>query len=265
MSNLLVYLAGPITGLTWGESTDWREYVKNYISTLSPLRGKQRLREIAGNIPIMDSYEDHPLTTAKGINTRDYNDVKRADAIFVNFLGAKKVSIGTVMEILDEVVEEEWKYWEKYWINQIRSWGFSLVNHTCGGEGSTSGNITSFKKGQKPWNYGTAKIKVKNGFNPVCLVTAFKKGAIPWNKNKTGYYTSKKGTSVPHNVKIKISNTLKGRDSLKKKIVKQYDMNMNLIREFSSILEAKQITSIKGVGNVVTGRAKTAGGFIWQS
>jgi nucleoside 2-deoxyribosyltransferase len=101
--NFLVYLAGPIAGCTYGECTDWREGVRRAapasIHTLSPMRGKQRLKEIEAGSTIKGVYEQNPLTSAKGINTRDFNDVRRADAVFVNFLGAKKVSIGTVMEI----------------------------------------------------------------------------------------------------------------------------------------------------------------------
>lgn len=99
----LVYLAGPITGLSFGDCTDWREYVHNEVSskilTMSPMRGKQFLSERAKAGLISGSYEDSPLASYKGINTRDYFDVQRTDAIFVNFLGAKTVSIGTVMEI----------------------------------------------------------------------------------------------------------------------------------------------------------------------
>ena len=101
--NFLVYLAGPITGVSYGECTEWREKVKEMvddsISTLSPMRGKQFIKERSNGMGIEMAYEDSPLASNKGINTRDYNDVRRADAIFVNFLGAEKVSIGTVMEI----------------------------------------------------------------------------------------------------------------------------------------------------------------------
>lgn len=40
-------------------------------------------------------------------------------------------------------------------------------------------------------------------------------------------------------------------------------MDMNLIREFDSIKQAKEVTGIH-MQNCLTGRAKTAGGFIWQ-
>lgn len=99
----LVYLAGPITGLSYDGCTEWRTWVKENIDeeilTLSPMRGKQYIKERSENGVVDMSYEDTHLSSAKGINTRDYNDVRRADAIFVNFLGAKIVSIGTVMEI----------------------------------------------------------------------------------------------------------------------------------------------------------------------
>lgn len=100
---MMVYLAGPITGVSYKACTEWREIVKDMldedIKTLSPMRGKQHIEQRSKNGLVAMSYEDFPLSSVKGINTRDYNDVKRADAVFVNFLGAEKVSIGTVMEI----------------------------------------------------------------------------------------------------------------------------------------------------------------------
>lgn len=102
--NLLVYTAGPITGCDHEGATGWRELVRNELSrsgidTISPMRGKPNIG--VGNIytaAITREFTD-PLRTSAGINTRDFNDVKRADLIFVNLLGARKVSIGTVMEI----------------------------------------------------------------------------------------------------------------------------------------------------------------------
>lgn len=98
-----VYLAGPIKGFTFDGCTEWRKIVRDSvpscIKTYSPLRGKQRVAEIQSGELIKDCYETNPLTSAKGINTRDYFDVQSSDAIFVYLKGAEKVSIGTVMEI----------------------------------------------------------------------------------------------------------------------------------------------------------------------
>lgn len=104
MSNY-VYLAGPITGLTFSQATDWRIETMNkmphWIHTLSPLRAKEYLKSECLKVEplIKKQYEDSTMSSAKGINTRDYNDVKRSAAILVNFLDTNKVSIGTVMEI----------------------------------------------------------------------------------------------------------------------------------------------------------------------
>ena len=96
-----VYLAGPITGLSFEGCTDWREYaIKELgsvgITGLSPMRSKDYLQRerIVG-----DCYDDKVLSCARGIITRDRWDTTRCDIILVNLLGAEQVSIGTVIEM----------------------------------------------------------------------------------------------------------------------------------------------------------------------
>lgn len=95
-----VYLAGPITGTSYDECTDWRERVKLWLApsivAYSPLRSKQYLLKETN---VKDSYDEFVLSTQRGIYTRDLYDCRTRDLLFVNFLGAQKVSIGTVMEI----------------------------------------------------------------------------------------------------------------------------------------------------------------------
>jgi len=99
MRDFLVYLAGPISGLTYNDGQSWREYVSGLfpeeIHGMSPLRVKAQLARVG---IITDSYEDHPLTAQAGITQRDRNDCMRADAVLFNMLGAKTVSIGTCIE-----------------------------------------------------------------------------------------------------------------------------------------------------------------------
>ena len=97
----IVYLAGPITGLSYGGCTDWRESVKEEladvgITAMSPMRGKTYL---LNETNIGDSYEETLLSSQRAIVARDYFDVQRADILLVNLAGAQRVSIGTVMEI----------------------------------------------------------------------------------------------------------------------------------------------------------------------
>jgi nucleoside 2-deoxyribosyltransferase len=96
----IAYLAGPITGTSYGESTDWRETAREKLGPailgMSPLRAKDYLKH---ETSIGDSYEDSVLSCSRGIMTRDFNDCQRADILIVNLLDSQRVSIGTVMEI----------------------------------------------------------------------------------------------------------------------------------------------------------------------
>lgn len=95
-----LYLAGPITDVSYGDSTDWQKYVAKKlppkIKAVSPMRGKTYLSH---EKQIKTTYENIPLSSAKGVACRDRFDTRRCDAILVNLLGAKKVSIGSVIEI----------------------------------------------------------------------------------------------------------------------------------------------------------------------
>ena len=101
------YLAGPIAGLTFSQSENWRDYVKTQmppeIVCYSPLRGKDFLRQY-GPIGMggrgSDTYEHiTALSSARGILARDHFDCHRVDVIMCNLLGANSISIGTCMEI----------------------------------------------------------------------------------------------------------------------------------------------------------------------
>ncbi len=105
MKKFQVYLAGPITGLTYDGAEDWRalakaELAKYDIHGLSPLRAKDYLRGITALTADCAGYgEMNCLSSPRGIMTRDRYDATRCDALLVNLLGAERVSIGTVMEL----------------------------------------------------------------------------------------------------------------------------------------------------------------------
>jgi nucleoside 2-deoxyribosyltransferase len=103
-----VYLAGPITGLTYDEGQDWREYAKAWLDAegidgYSPLRAKTHLRAIG----VLDSAGKpdsaylgmNALSEPQGITARDRFDCTGRDLVLVNFLGAKTASIGTCIEL----------------------------------------------------------------------------------------------------------------------------------------------------------------------
>lgn len=103
-----VYLAGPMSGLSIAEMNTWRQATTDYllgfhpdVTILSPLRGKEPyIRAAAEESGILDQHTlPNPFSTGKAVMGRDHHDVLMAQVILVNLLGAKKVSIGTSVEI----------------------------------------------------------------------------------------------------------------------------------------------------------------------
>jgi hypothetical protein len=94
-----VYLAGPISGLTFNQAQAWRDEfaqkVDPRVLAYSPLRGKDYLT-IRG--PLEGSYEEFPLSSEQGLTTRDRYDCMGADLVVFYLLGAQRISIGTMVE-----------------------------------------------------------------------------------------------------------------------------------------------------------------------
>jgi nucleoside 2-deoxyribosyltransferase len=95
-----VYLAGPISGLTFAGAQEWREEFARRldprITAYSPLRGKDYLTNMG---PLEGSYKDFPLSTDQGLTTRDRYDCMGADLVVFYLLGAQRISIGTMVEM----------------------------------------------------------------------------------------------------------------------------------------------------------------------
>ena len=96
-----VYLCGPIIGLTFDDCARYYQNVAAllppWVVPISPMRGKPYLKNHG---TILDAYPEYgPLGTQKGIVGRDFFDVRRADIVLANFLGATRPSIGSMFEI----------------------------------------------------------------------------------------------------------------------------------------------------------------------
>ena len=86
----LVYLSGPMGGCTFETMTEWRAYVEERLN--SPT--------LKCTLPTRSFKKNHiPKETDKWVNRRDYYDCTRANCVFVNLLGMKHLSIGTIMEV----------------------------------------------------------------------------------------------------------------------------------------------------------------------
>ena len=102
----LVYLSGPITGLTFQGATDWRQHAIESLALegikgISPMRAKDYLASL--NAPISGHGREYAklgvLSTPSAVLARDRFDTTRADVMLMNLLGSERVSIGTMVEI----------------------------------------------------------------------------------------------------------------------------------------------------------------------
>lgn len=140
----------------------------------------------------------------------------------------KREGLKPIIYVIDIVPINEWIFWETYWISQIRSWGYSLINYTNGGDGCTFGNQTSFKKGHTLW------------------------------LGKTHSEETKK--------LIGDNNAFKGKASINRKRVEQKDLDGNLIKIWDFIHEAADATKSEATKIVACckGRRKTHNGYKWN-
>lgn len=98
-------------------------------------------------------------------------------------------------------------------------------------------------KGNKHKNFGKKRTKIQK--KEMSLIRIGKKHSEEWKQS--------------------IKNNRKKCIEVKSRPVQQINKNNNqIIQKYKSITEARKLTGIKGIKNVVTNLAKTAGGFIWE-
>ena len=101
MGKVVVYLGGPIRGLSYDEASNWRNQAIERLSEvgiecLSPMRGKELIKEES---KITDSYENLKGCSSKDIFNRDKFDVSRSDILLFNFTNRKVSIIGSLFEL----------------------------------------------------------------------------------------------------------------------------------------------------------------------
>ena len=84
----------------------------------------------------------------KNIDRRYYKHIteKRNNTYKEQWIGGlKKKGLLPTIEILDEVEEDEWMFWEIWWISLFKSWNLKLTNISIGGEGAPLSDETKEK------------------------------------------------------------------------------------------------------------------------
>jgi hypothetical protein len=179
----------------------------------------------------------------------------------------KKIKI----EEIDIVLLKEWKFWETYWIEQFKTWGFILLNKNEGGGGpishsqETKDKMSKIKKGL-PSNSKGSKWSEESINNLKNHPTRNK----TISKNSKGLSKSHKGKKFTEEHKQKIKTTrgfLKGRkNTWQSKAILQYDLEGNFIKEWSSQTEATVFLNKNGngIGACCREKQKSSYGYIWR-
>lgn len=123
-----------------------------------------------------------------------------------------KADLLPIMEILDEVPDSEWQFWEQYWIWLCMSWGFNLKNSTYGGDGGdvnftaeTIKKLREINLGEKNPMYG--KKHKQESIDKIIAANLGKKRSMTGCEN---IRKGKLGHSVSEETRDKISESLKG-------------------------------------------------------
>lgn len=151
-------------------------------------------------------------------------------------ISLKNKGLRPIIEILDEVKDSEWMFWEQYWISQMFTWGYNLTNMTKGGEGCLGGTGCL---GYKHTKEAKQNISLKN------------------SSPKSQVWMDKVSTAMKKTVA---------------KPILQFDKENNFIKEWISFydaadninLEGSRKSTIKNIHACCNNKRKSAYNFIWK-
>lgn len=197
---------------------------------------------------------------------------------------------------IDQVPEDEWEFWEQYWISQFKCWGFNLLNATDGGEGANNYKHTDEskqkmrisklgtklpeeqkrkisesvkKKAQENPLYNRGEGNSKISLNKEELHQKYIVENLSLNKCASYFGVAKKtifSNITEYGFKKDKSKWINQVISNPEKTILQFDKDGNFIKEWIGL---KSITKEIGINssniaNCCRGIAKSAGGFIWK-
>jgi hypothetical protein len=96
----IVYLGGPITGLSYSDADDWRGHATDELAPdilcANPLRNAKHLK---GSEEIPVAFKGVRFLSDRCITMQDYFDICRSQLVLMNFLGAPRLSGGSAWEM----------------------------------------------------------------------------------------------------------------------------------------------------------------------
>lgn len=190
-------------------------------------------------------------------------------------LHVHKITYGedTKLEIIEEVDDLGWVFWEKFYISLFRSFGFILLNKNDGGGGCPRGSL---QKSQKlimaksipiiQYNlegvfvrehYSANQVAISMGLTNGTLITQCLKGRIPTAYGSVWKYKTE-------NYPRKINPPIYFENNLVPII--QYNLEGKLVKKWGSILEASKSLNYhsQSICNNLKNRSKSAYKSIWK-
>lgn len=199
-----------------------------------------------------------------------------------------------IMEVLDEVIEENWEFWEQYWIEQFRQWGFNLTNISIGGTNNNYKRSIETKQKMRVSKLGTKlsedqkdrisqsvrqKYKDNPGYNRsgnnikkiidrdfIYSLYITDNLSIPTISKKTGLSQRKIYDTLKEYDIEKPKEIWQGQCASKsRKVVIQYDLKGKLVKEWNCLSDiAKELGFKSNIANCCRGIGVSAGGYIWR-
>jgi len=182
--------------------------------------------------------------TSQSLNARLNNHKRR--------LG-KEIQI----ELIEEVENENWRFWEKYWINQFKVWGFNLINKNEGGGGVNKGTPKHTFESRKKISNSRIGIKYsEESKQKISRALLGKKQSIETCELKRIKRLGFKHSEISkHNIKKNLS-----------KPILQYSKKGELIQSWPSTKLASESLRIysSDICKCLKNKGKSAGGYIWK-
>ena len=249
-----------------------------YIYGLFALKTPYDIRYIGYSIDCENRYKEH-------IRDTERENVKTYKKNWIKSVLKEGDSIGII--IIDSLPGLcEIKELEKFYIHNYLESGFKLTNGTLGGDGGVfteevRKKLSESSKGKKMSEESKIKMSEslkgrklsedhKKKLSEISKKLGLKVNMTPEVRQKIseankGRQSPMKGKVHTQETKNKISQSKKGIASKNKKQVLQIDpITKEIVKEYTSLTEATQLTGINNIHRCITGGRKTAGNYEWK-
>ena len=186
--------------------------------------------------------------------------------------------LNLMIEVIDNVNQNNWKFWESYWIDMFNSWGFNLINKNKGGGGPQKQNskvkvllsqknkrLTSASKSVLQFDLNGNLINEYPSAKSTEVIFSQPQGITKacngLNNSAHGYLWCYKKDYTKELIESKINKYNKFRTK-----VLQYSLKGEFIREFSSQRNAAKFLNkqASAINECCKGKRVSAYGFKWE-